>query len=52
MKNFPRNMLVWALYSILLYFPLLLITGFTLKSIGIAIILGFFAGIFNDLRTK
>jgi len=48
-----KNLLTIAIYTIAFFINLgLLVYGFNLKSFGIAIILGFFAAIINEIRVE
>ncbi len=47
-----KNLIQWLIYSIIFSILLIPFTDFTVKTLSLGIILGFFAGILNDIRTK
>lgn len=47
-----KNLFVWLMYSCLMSVILIPVIGVNIKLISIGVVLGFFAGILNEIRNK
>lgn len=52
MKDLTKNLIQWLVYSVMFMILLTPFTGITLQTLTGGIILGFFGGILNDIRSR
>lgn len=51
-KRLINNLISWSVYTLVSLIPVFLVFGSSLKTIGVSMILGFFAGMFNDILRR